>query len=162
MPPSSQDAVPSAKRIASVPLRAEIFEIALNGIASRMSPPRNCRTSVSSRALPFAVLPLTRAVTSASLPIARLLQQHCAASRRKPLDRVTQRRPRDRGPVRAQIAFEPNHVGLASLAQRPADGLLNQILTIRVQPARDLVHHIQRFAASRARNEADDRRTPHP
>src|SRR5690349_13939231 len=108
--------MPSGKRTDSVPSRAATFDIARKGMARRTSPPRKCRTSVSSLALPLAVFPLNRAVTSASLPIARLLQQRRALGRRKPLDRVPQRRARNPGAVRAEVALEPTHVGFAGLA----------------------------------------------
>ncbi len=158
--PSSNDAVPSGNVTLSVPPRAATFDICLNGIDSFRSPPRNCSTSVSSRAFPAAVRPLNRAVTR-SLHFPCRVSFNSAARRRrcrKPFDRVAQRRARNRGAVGAEIALEARHVGLAGLAQRPADRFLNQILAVRVQAPRDAVDEIERLAAAGLLNQADDRR----
>src|SRR5262249_8631514 len=160
--PSSNAATPSRKAIDNVPPRALTLVISLTGMFSFRSPPRNCRTSVSSRALPSADCPLNRAVTRPSAPITRLLQQRRARTRRKALDRIAQRRPRNRRTVRAQIALQPRHVGLARFAQRPSDRLVNQIFAVRVQPLRDVVDEIERRTAPRERNQSDHRGAPHP
>src|SRR5262249_36444626 len=60
------------------------------------------------------------------------------------LDRVTDGGPRDGWAVGAEIGLEPRRVGFAGLAQRPADGFLDQVFAIGVQPLRDLVDEVER------------------
>src|SRR5262249_7915840 len=128
--PSSNDAVPSPNATVSVPSFAAISSIALKGIVSLRPPPRNCTTSVSSRAVPLGVRPLNRATHFASAPMSSHLQQPRALRRRESFNRVPQRRPRNGRSVRAEVALEPPFVGLARFAQHPADRLLDQVFLV--------------------------------
>jgi hypothetical protein len=59
------------------------------------------------------------------LSAARRREQAATFGFRESLDRIPQRGPGNRSAVRAQMALEARHVGLAGFAQGPADGLLN-------------------------------------
>src|SRR5262249_6949781 len=106
-----------------------------NGIESLKSP-RNSRTSLSRRALPGLVLPPSRAVHTASAPMSSpgplFRQRHHLAPLRfgHPLDSVSYRRPGNDRSVLSQVRLEPGSVGLARLAQHPADRLLDQIFAV--------------------------------
>ena len=57
--------------------------------------------------------------------------------RRKTLDRVTEGRARNHPDIGVQIPLEPLRIDLAGFTKRPADGLVNQIVGVRVQAPRE-------------------------
>ena len=49
--------------------------------------------------------------------------------------------------VGAQVPLEAFRIDLPRLAQRPADGFVNQVVFVGMQTFRDLVHEIDRMAS---------------
>ena len=78
------------------------------------------------------------------------------------LDCIADGRPRNGRPVRAQVALEPRRIGFAGLAQRPANGLLNEIFLVAMQRLRDVVRDVERDAAARQRDQTHDGRPADP
>src|SRR5437879_12626002 len=62
---------------------------------------------------------------------------------REAFDGVTKRRSGDGGDVTAQVCFEPARIHSPGFSQRPADGLLNEVLLIGMERACGIVSKIQ-------------------
>src|SRR3954467_227737 len=89
-------------------------------------------------------------------------QEASAAGLRKTFDGIAERRARDDADVGAQVPVEARRVDLSRLAERPPDGLLDQILPVGVQPLRDLVDEVEPASPAHEREQPNDRRAAHP